>query len=63
MRAVVAQLLAQPPQAVAELKRLVIDAQTAPLAQQLAAEREAFLRCAVTEDFGARVRAFLDKRR
>ncbi len=56
-------LLAQPVQAMREIKQLVVGAETNPLSTQLDAERDAFLRCAATPEFAERVDAFLSKRR
>jgi len=50
------------PQSVREFKRLIGGAEDDGLEVQLAREREAFLRCAKTEDFRNRVSAFLQKR-
>ena len=50
------------PQSVREFKRLIAGAEDDGLEAQLAREREAFLRCAKTEDFRKRVGAFLQKR-
>jgi len=50
------------PQSVREFKRLISGAEDDGLEVQLEREREAFLRCARTEDFRKRVSAFLQKR-
>lgn len=50
------------PQSVHEFKRLISGAADATLEAQLQREKEAFLRCARTEDFRSRVSAFLQKR-
>ncbi len=57
-RAVARQWAALPQQAVAELKALVQAPGLAALQAQLEREREAFVRCAGTADFAARVAAF-----
>ena len=46
-----------------ELKRLVYAPSIDGLAAQLAREKAAFLRCAATPDFAARVAAFADRGR
>jgi len=55
----IAQLAPQP---VREFKRLLGGAEDEGLEAQLLREKEAFLRCARTEDFRNRVNAFLQKR-
>jgi len=55
----IAQLAPQP---VREFKRLIGGAEDNGLEAQLGREKEAFLRCAKTEDFHNRVSAFLQKR-
>lgn len=50
------------PQSVREFKRLIGGAEDGELEAQLQGEKEAFLRCARTEDFRNRVTAFLQKR-
>jgi 2-(1,2-epoxy-1,2-dihydrophenyl)acetyl-CoA isomerase len=55
------QLAALPEQAVRELKALVQAPQLPALQAHLAREREAFLRCAHTADFAARVAAFANR--
>ena len=50
------------PQSVREFKRLIGGAEDHGLEAQLDREREAFLRCARTEDFRNRVGAFLQTR-
>jgi len=50
-------------QAFAETKRLVNDGFERSLADQLAAEVEAFARCAGTRDFAEGVTAFVEKRK
>ena len=55
------QLAALPEQAVRELKALVQAPQLPALKAHLALEREAFLRCAHTADFAARVAAFANR--
>lgn len=55
----IAQLAPQP---VREFKRLISGAEDEGLEAQLQHEKEAFLRCARTEDFRNRVTAFLHKR-
>jgi len=55
----IAQLAPQP---VREFKRLIGGAEDDGLEAQLLREKEAFLRCAKTEDFRNRVDAFLQKR-
>lgn len=57
-----AQMAAQAPQAVREFKALLNGSEDAALAAQLKLEKQAFLRCAKTEDFRQRVEAFLARR-
>jgi 2-(1,2-epoxy-1,2-dihydrophenyl)acetyl-CoA isomerase len=58
-----AKRLAQgPTRAFGETRRLLRAAVTQPLAAQLDAEREAFARCARTEDFAEGVAAFFERR-
>lgn len=54
-------LAALPPQAVHELKRLVQAPSLDALQAQLQREREAFVRCAATDDFAQRVAAFANR--
>lgn len=61
--ALAARLQAGPRHAYGEIKRLLQASGTAPLAQQLQAEAEAFARCSATADFAEGVRAFVEKRR
>jgi 2-(1,2-epoxy-1,2-dihydrophenyl)acetyl-CoA isomerase len=55
------QLLSLPQQAVTELKGLVKAQSDAAFEAHLAREKEAFVRCAATADFAARVAAFVQK--
>lgn len=55
------QLAALPPQAVQELKGLTTAPSLAALQDQLLREKAAFLRCAATPDFAARVKAFAQR--
>lgn len=55
------QLAALPPQAVQELKRLTTAPSIDALQDQLSREKAAFLRCAATPDFAARVQAFAER--
>lgn len=57
------ELAAMPPVAVAGVLRCVVGAGSAPLAEALAEERAAVLRCARTKDQIEGMRAFLEKRR
>lgn len=57
-----ARLAQHAPQSVREFKRLIGGAEDEGLEAQLQREKEAFLRCARTEDFRHRVTAFLHKR-
>ena len=57
-----ARIAQHAPQSVREFKRLIGGAEDDGLEAQLLREREAFLRCARTEDFRNRVAAFLQKR-
>ena len=57
-----AKLALHAPQSVREFKRLIGGAEDEGLEAQLQREKEAFLRCARTEDFRHRVTAFLHKR-
>jgi 2-(1,2-epoxy-1,2-dihydrophenyl)acetyl-CoA isomerase len=54
-------LVALPPQSVNELKGLVAAQSLVALEEGLAREKAAFLRCAATADFAARVEAFVNK--
>ncbi len=54
-------LLSVPQQAATELKGLVKAQSDAAFEAHLALEKEAFIRCAATADFAARVRAFVQK--
>lgn len=58
----VAEMLALPPQSLRELKTLVAVQSSTALQAHLQREKEAFLRCAATPDFAARVAAFAQKR-
>lgn len=58
----VAEMLALPPQSLRELKTLVAVQSSTALQAHLQREKEAFLRCAATPDFAARVAAFTQKR-
>lgn len=58
-----AQLARHPPQVLREFKQLLRRGEREALSAQLDAEKLAFLRCAATADFAARVRAFLEKRK
>jgi 2-(1,2-epoxy-1,2-dihydrophenyl)acetyl-CoA isomerase len=57
------RIAALPAQPVREFKRLIGGPEDAELEVQLAHEKQAFLRCAKTEDFRHRVTAFLQPRR
>jgi len=57
------ELAAMPPVAVSGVLRCVVGAETAPLAEALAEERAAVMRCARTKDQIEGMRAFLEKRR
>ena len=61
-RAVAARLAKLPAQSVRELKRLVLDCADNALANQLNAERAAFVRNAGTKEFADRIVAFLEKK-
>ena len=58
----VGELLAVAPQSLSELKGLVTAQSAAALEAHLDREKAAFLRCAATSDFAARVAAFAGKR-
>jgi len=58
----VAEMLALPPQALAELKGLVAAQSADSLEAQLDREKAAFLRCAATPDFAMRIAAYAEKR-
>ncbi|MDB5817764.1 MAG: enoyl-CoA hydratase [Rhizobacter sp.] len=58
-RAMANALIAIAPQSVIEMKRLVAAQSLPALEQQLDRERAAFVRCAATSDFQARVAAFV----
>ena len=58
----VADLLAMAPQSLSELKSLVAAQSAAALEVHLEREKAAFLRCAATSDFAARVASFAQKR-
>ena len=58
----VGELLAVAPQSLSELKGLVAAQSAAALEAHLEREKAAFLRCAATPDFAARVAAFAQKR-
>jgi 2-(1,2-epoxy-1,2-dihydrophenyl)acetyl-CoA isomerase len=58
----IADLLALPDQSLRELKQLVAAQSAAGLEAHLDREKAAFLRCAATPDFAARVAAFAQKR-
>ena len=58
----VGELLAVAPQSLSELKGLVAAQSAAALKAHLDREKAAFLRCAATSDFAARVAAFAQKR-
>lgn len=62
-RAVARRVAQLPAQSVRELKRLVLGYADAALANQLAAERAAFVRNAGTQEFANRIVAFLEKKR
>lgn len=55
------QLAALPAQAVQELKGLTVAPSLAALHEHLLREKEAFLRCAATPEFAARVQAFAQR--
>jgi len=59
--ALASQLAHQPAQAVREIKKLISAAADEGLAAHLAREKEAFLRCAVTDDFRQRVTRFIER--
>lgn len=56
------RLAAGPPRASGQIKRLISQAPTTSLADQLTAELEGFAGCAATEDFHEAIDAFLGKR-
>lgn len=60
--AVAARIAAGPPVATGHMKRLLRGSAALGLADQLAAEREAFQACTATADFGEALRAFFEKR-
>lgn len=62
-RAVALRIAKLPTQSVQEIKRLVLGYADSLLANQLAAERGAFVRNAGTQEFANRIVAFLDKKR
>ncbi|MFT3931461.1 MAG: enoyl-CoA hydratase-related protein [Spongiibacteraceae bacterium] len=62
-RAVALRIAQLPAQSVSELKGLVLGFADSALANQLAAERAAFVRNAGTKEFADRIVAFLDKKR
>jgi 2-(1,2-epoxy-1,2-dihydrophenyl)acetyl-CoA isomerase len=62
-RAVALRIAKLPAQSVRELKQLVLGYSDAALANQLAAERAAFIRNAGTQEFANRIVAFLEKKR
>jgi len=55
------EILAVPRQAMAEFKQLVTAQSDAAFEAHLQREKQAFLRCAATAEFAARIRAFVDK--
>ena len=57
------ELAAQPPIAVANALRCIVGASEKPLADAIADERQAFLRCAASNDQAEGMRAFVDKRK
>lgn len=62
-RAVALRIAQLPAQSVSELKQLVLGYADNALANQLAAERAAFVRNAGTQEFANRIVAFLEKKR
>lgn len=62
-RALAMRIAQLPAQSVRELKQLVLGYADQTLANQLAAERAAFVRNAGTQEFASRIVAFLDKKR
>lgn len=61
--ALATELAAQPPLAVAGVLRCVVGAEALPLAEALAEERKAFMRCAASRDQAEGMAAFLKKRK
>ena len=52
-----------PTKAYAETKRLLLDSADRSLDEQLSAETESFVRCAMSNDFKVGVSAFVDKQK
>jgi 2-(1,2-epoxy-1,2-dihydrophenyl)acetyl-CoA isomerase len=63
VEALVQRFKAGPRHAYGEIKRLLASSGESSLADQLAAEAEAFARCSATQDFAEGIRAFLEKRK
>jgi len=52
-----------PTQAYGETKRLLLQSSTTDISEQLSAETESFVKCAMTQDFRKGVMAFVDKQK
>lgn len=58
-----AKLANGPTRAYAETKRLILDSADRSLSEQLSAETDSFVRCAMSDDFKTGVTAFVDKQK